>query len=319
MDIAILRDEYSRVGVGRALQRLLGRIVLSTVQLYPPAEYSPDGTWESAACEDVLNDWVFERLLTRGDLAVMLGSTETVQQLRAACTTSLRQFLTNRRRRSIASNLYKRIRDMLVTDKVFIVVQPSMNPADTTWTVADAPAAELSGLSPRELMRVANRLSDEDLQVVHYGPFSQKLSPILRKPRLKLFLTHLLKNSEGALPISAILDVFRFRFMLVDATEQSLTDDVPDEYSDPTDAVSNHIAAESVVMRLNSHEVHVIREYFRQEGHVRQTSHDVGIAEDGISATVRRVFEMITELAESADEAHAIRRELEVLVSDGAK
>jgi hypothetical protein len=318
MDIASLRNEYNLVGLGPGLHALLERIVLSTVHLYPAAEYSPDGTWERAACEDILNDWVFERLMTRGDLAVMLGSAETVPQFRAACTTSLRQFLVNRRRRSIASNLFKRIRDMLTADKAFSAVHPSTQAGDIRWTVSEAPVVQPSALPRGELLRIANKLSDDELQVIRYGPFSQKLSPILRKPQLKVFLTHLLKNSKGSLSLSVILDVIRFRFMLVAVSEQSLLDDVSDEASG-SDTVSHRLAAESIAMRLSRDEARLITEYFRQGGNTRQTSAHANVSEDIVNDIVRRAFAMVAELADDPDEAHSMTRELEALLTDGAE
>jgi len=317
MEITGLRDEYDRVGVGPVLQGLLARIVLSTVQMYPPAEYSPDGTWDHAACEDVLNDWVLERLLQRGDLAVMLGSARTTAQFRAACTTSLRQFLVNRRRRTIASNLYKRIRDMLSADGTFIAVSTSSNIHDTRWTLADSPITAQSPLARGELLRIANGLTDEQLQIVRYGPFSHKLSPILRKPHLQAFLTHLLKNSRGPLSLATILDVVRFRFMLVEVSEESLADNLSIETTE-LESISNGLAAESIAMRLNRDEAQIIREYFRDDVNATRTGTRTGIP-DNTNDVVRRVFGMIAELADTEDDARSIANRLDALLAEGAE
>src|ERR1700687_5996084 len=105
-NLAALREEYARDGIGPLLHELLSKIVWSTVRQYPPSEYSTYDNWDRPACEDVLNDWVTQRLWGRADLQAMLTSAPNTAQLRAALTTSLRQFLTNKRRRTIASNLY---------------------------------------------------------------------------------------------------------------------------------------------------------------------------------------------------------------------
>src|SRR5438094_456868 len=103
-----LRQEYQRDGIGLLLKELLAKIVWATVRQYPASEYSPSQSWDKAACEDVLSDWVAERLWGRADLQAMLSFVSSTAQLRSALTTSLRQHLANKRRRSIASNLYKR-------------------------------------------------------------------------------------------------------------------------------------------------------------------------------------------------------------------
>src|SRR5580692_1702445 len=114
-----LRDEYQREGVGTLLRDLLAKIVWSTVRQYPPAEYSMYDSWDKSACEDVLNDWIAQRLWGRADLQSMLSASNSTAQLRASLTTSLRQLLTNNRRRSVTSNLYKRAAVMLREDLAF--------------------------------------------------------------------------------------------------------------------------------------------------------------------------------------------------------
>src|SRR5437870_836369 len=132
-----LREEYRQLGIGPGLLELLGKIVWSTVRQYPPSEYSPYGAWDQSACEDVLNDWITERLWGRGDLQNLLSSSATRQHLRAALTTSLRQHLTNKRRRSIAANLFKRVQTMLRKEPTFRRVGSVSTGSEERWALAN--------------------------------------------------------------------------------------------------------------------------------------------------------------------------------------
>src|SRR6266487_3528036 len=222
-----LREEYQRVGIGVLLHQLLEKIVWSTVRQYPAAEYSPYRAWDRMACEDVLNDWVMARLLGRGDLQVILQSVAALAQLRVALTTSLRQHLTNGRRRSITANLFKRVQEMLREDSAFRGVTPNLRGGNQRWALRSDESANTSSATTRELLRIASDLSDDQLEVVRYGPFSQKLSPILRAGKLREFLVHLLERAGGSLTLSAILDVMRDRFSLWVEQHEDLDDSMP--------------------------------------------------------------------------------------------
>src|SRR6266446_2258168 len=158
-----LRDEYERNGVGVLLNEFLAKIV-----------------------------WATERLWGRADLQAMLSSAGSLAQLRSALTTSLRQHLTNKRRRSIASNLYKRVLAVLRDDSRFRPVGGVSHASEQRWVLAGKDEIKQSMLELRDLVQIACELSDDELQVVRYGPLSQKLSPILREPKLLEFLVHLM-------------------------------------------------------------------------------------------------------------------------------
>jgi hypothetical protein len=312
-DLQAYRDEYHRVGIGPLLEKLLQRIVFATARLYPAREYSKDGTWSDAACEDLLNDWVLERLVARGDLGVMLGSALTVGAFRAACTTSLRQFIANGRRRSISGNFYKRVQHLLGHDQGFVRLSDNGCDIDQLWTTADGRTTP-STLSNRELLRIANELTDADLAVVHYGPFSQKLSPILREPQLRSFLMHLMTRSNGALNLRRLLEVIALRFGFVTDENIELEPAVPSTDQDAFDDAAARDCARSVLVRLHSEDAACVREYFRANADVKRAAEAAGVDIRVLNETVRRVFAMICECSDSTEEATAVMRMLESML-----
>lgn len=314
-----LRLEYKSLGIGRLLHELLEKIVWSTVREYPAAQYSPYQTWDQTACEDVLNDWIAERLWGRGDLQAMLSSATTLKQFRAALTTSLRQYLTNRRRRSVASNLYKRVRAMLRDDTAFQPVGPASLGADQRWMLTEHPYAEPSPLSRRELLEVASELSDDDLAVVRYGPFSQKLSPIIREPKLREFLVHLLSRTKGSLAIYEILDVMRLRFSLPTDELIELDEALPSLIPDPGDEAALNTTARSVVSRLELEEARLLATYFKAAGNEHEAAEECAATVQQVRQAVRCAFQMIVDCSDSLDEARAVSVAVESLLLGGGE
>ena len=146
-----LRDEREKEVIGQDLASLLARVAAATAKTYPP-DYSPAGVWNDEAIEDVLQDWTEDRLLRRKDLSKLLAGARSEAALRAGLTTSIGQHLTNRRRRSAAANLYKRMQRMLRDDDAFEEALATGAAADRPWTVSAAQATVPSSLSEAELV-----------------------------------------------------------------------------------------------------------------------------------------------------------------------
>jgi hypothetical protein len=309
-----LRNEYSRLGIGPLLHELLEKIVWSTASQYPASEYSPSGSWNRMAFEDILNDWVAERLWGRSDLQAMLASVTSYGKLRASLTTSLRQHLTNKRRRSIVANLYKRVRVLMRDDPAFQPLGPESLGAEQRWTLSDAPTQQSSILTLRELLRIASALSDDDLAVVRYGPFSQKLSPILREPKLRDFLRHLLGHAQGSMTVGSILDVMRLRFSLPIEEESPLDDSIPTLSPDPADEAANKTRALSVVSRLMTEEARILEAYFRTGGNFVDTAASCRVSLEQARTFVCRALKMVCDCSDSLEDARAIMQAIESLL-----
>ena len=299
-----LYDEHRREVIGPELARLLARVATATAKTYPP-DYSPAGVWDDASIEDALQDWTEDRLLRRKDLAKMLSGARSVGALRAALTTSFGQHLTNRRRRSAATNLYKRMLKMLRDEDPFEAVQASRSPADQPWTVRVASAADPSPLSESALVRLAFELSDDDLGVVRYGPHSLKESPILRKPALHRFLLHMLASAQGTLTPALLMEVMKRRFNLVDPEPVELAE--AEEVGEPSTATAAEIeaVAASVIARLGQRRCDVLVAFTRH-GAIEPAAHAHGVDPAVVERTLSETLALIAEHAGDRDEAAAI-------------
>jgi hypothetical protein len=171
-----------------------------------------------------------------------------------------------------------------------------------------------SPLSVAELVQIAAELSDGEIRVVRYGPFSQKLSPILRQPELRAFLQHLLGRAKGSLTLSIIVDVMRFRFSLPTEEHMELDEGIPSLRPGPADEAAVAGNARSIVLRLNREEADVVTAYFGSQGSFPQTAKLSGCSSVRVRGVVHRTLGMICELSESQDEASAIMKNVEMLL-----
>lgn len=304
--LMLLRDEHRRLFIGPEISRLLQRIVRATAPTYPPTEYGASEGWTAETLEDLLQDWIAERLLARGDLTLMLETSESPRSLRAALTTSLSQFLINRRRRTSASNLYRRTLQMLRRGEEFTAINPSARPADQLWTLVAAPQLSPSAMALAWLVQIASRLDDEQLAVIRYGPYSLKSSPILREPALQQFLTHLLANAEGSLSLTTITEVMRRRFRLFELADIELDESVEVPEPPVPLQVEHAVAADGVLARLGKARTDAIRAFETSDGDFAVAGEAIGgNAHEGERA-VTEVLQLIGEIATSTEDARAI-------------
>jgi hypothetical protein len=307
-----LRREHAEETIGRALADLLDRVVRATAPTYPPVGYSDAGVWNRQALEDALQDWVTTRLLGRGDLARMLASAATPSRLRGMLTTSFGQFLTNRRQRSSATNLFQRIVKVLHDDARFAPVGTSRSSAAQQWTLADSPAEHGANEQAIEmLIKAAASRTNDELGVVHYGPYSLKSSPILRTPRLADFLAFLLEQSDGSMSPAELFQVFRHRFNLTEPVTVELESNVASPGLDEVGAqVETAVLAQSVLARVGREHALLIRALHNADGDVQSAAASVGVKPGELAAAVDRVMALIAEDAGSSDDAIAVYRSL---------
>ncbi|MFL5901783.1 MAG: hypothetical protein ACJ75S_11380 [Solirubrobacterales bacterium] len=297
-----LRAEHEREVIGPQLASLLARIATATAKTYPP-DYSAAGVWDDAAIEDVLQDWTEDRLLRRKDLGQMLAGARSLGALRAALTTSLGQHLTNRRRRSAATNLYKRTLAMLRSSERFASADGAGVAADQPWQIKGTSESGPSPMRDAELVRLAFQLSDEELGVVRYGPHSLKESPILRREGLHRFLEHVLGGAGGTLTPAILIEVMKRRFNLLSPAPVELeeAEQLEQRVAPP---VTEAVAA-SVVARLGRRRSELLVA-FAAHGEVEAAAQSCGVEPAVLERALSEAMALIAEYAADPEEAEAI-------------
>lgn len=301
-NLEAMRAEHQAEVIGPMLAKLLARVATATAKTYPP-EYSPSGTWNDEAIEDVLHDWAEDRLLRRKDLSKLLAGARSEGALRSGLTTSLGQHLTNHRRRSAATNLYKRMLTMLRDDNAFEPVGAAGAAADQPWTLTAHPSEALSSLGENELVRLAFELSDEDLAVIRYGPHSLKESPILRKPALHRFLVYMLEGAGGALSPAVLINIVRRRFNLVEPEDVEIEEAMNVEA--PVNDIEIEALAASVISRMGRKRCELIALQAEHEN-PSSAAQAAGVGISTMERALSETLALVAEHATDADEARAI-------------
>jgi hypothetical protein len=294
-----LRDEHAEQVIGPKLRKLCEDVVRATARTYPPAEYSDAGVWNRESLEDALHSWAEVRLLGRGDLSKMLARAANLGSFRGMLTRSFEQFLLNRRPPSAVANLYSRTTKMLRDDDAFAEVGKSAASGEQLWTLkrgSEQPAAS----SLRDLVALAFELDDKQLAVVRYKPESDYESPILRKPKLKEFLVHVLGGAGGALDQATIGEVMARRFDLATVKFVELEPshgEVAPELSDP----GRHQVVESVIRRLGQERVAELQAF-----HSAAREGEPITEIDDLPRAVSETIAMIAPFAHTPEEADEI-------------
>lgn len=296
-DLEQLRREHAERVIGPQLMALLERIVRATAPAYPAAEYSDSGTWDSEALADALQEWVEVRLLKRGDLSKLLTRATSMPALRGALTRSFKQFLTNRRRRTSATNLYQRTTKMLRAEtEHFAKVGQARRSHEQLWTLRELAEDGLarSRLSIPALVAIACELDDDELEVIRYEETRLKSSPILREPKLRAFVIHLLGEAEGALDQSTIAEVMRRRFGLFELVEVSLEEEgLAAPAPEPRSVEQGDLVA-SALARLGKARCEELREFY-------SSPTDPEVLPEAVNVAIT----LVAEYARSAEEAEA--------------
>jgi hypothetical protein len=316
-EIDVLRREHRSEGIGPQIYAVLQEVVRATAVRYPPRIYGESSSWDEGTLSELLHEWTAERLL-RGDLSMMLTSASSIEALRAQLGTSLKQLIINRRRRDSAGNLYRRTLAILKEDDRFVQAAPG-SPHHASWAIAEDAEHTPSKLDLRSLVRVAFELSDDELEVVRYGPQSLKSSPILRKPQLERFLLHLLEGAGGSLTPTQIAQVMQHRFSLVREQQVALDAELRSPEMIELRIESDELAA-AALAQLAEDEVARIRVLAENDWDPRVAASASEESEGALRATAVRLSALVAENADEEDQAiEVLGKVCESLFVQGAR
>lgn len=217
MAFLLTEDEFAQaadaVGAGEVtpalhgfLRRLAGTVVGSgTVS----PVLSASGHWGRDAAEDLLQDWLTERLLT-GGLLRAFDNAATPRALSRYLERALRNYLVDKGRRRAAPRLLPRAHSILTEDDSYRCFAESGSWLDRSWGLARWEEGRAFDGTETDLVRAAYALGDFEL--VRFAPTSQRADPVISNPDLDRLLTGLFGELERTLTLRDIEHVLRARF-----------------------------------------------------------------------------------------------------------
>jgi hypothetical protein len=301
--------EQTRGGIGPLWWRFLYDIARATATRFPPQLLTSSLEWTPEALEDVFHDWMTDDVVPRDLVPRALIRCKTLPGLRSYLAKALENFCRNRLAKGEASRLFKRTKDVLRSDPTFLALGHQKSAAAQRWTLRDRPASEVSHKTPVELLAIAHQLTDDDLEVVWYGPESAKSSPVLRDPALRRFLSHLLVQADGVLDQWTIQRVIVERFGLAQPVLEELQNGHESTltFSDPVhDVVAVEEAKLSVLARMGKAGADALRAFEECDGDWPAIAARVGATEDEVAEKLRGIWSMIYECVDGVEERREV-------------
>lgn len=129
MTLDDLRAENLACTIGDAIHDRIARLVEQQLRRRDPTIYARGSHDYRDALEDVVQEFILEILLNRGQLAYFLDTAATIDEFDALANHQIRRYLAQTRERTIVDNLIARATALLKADELVTVSGPSSSPS----------------------------------------------------------------------------------------------------------------------------------------------------------------------------------------------
>ncbi|MEK6328468.1 MAG: sigma factor-like helix-turn-helix DNA-binding protein [Actinomycetota bacterium] len=192
------------------LYAFLRRLTLAVVRSGSVATVlSESGHWDHDAADNLLQDWLAERLLG-GGLLQAFDSAATPRALSRYLERALRNYLIDQGRRRAAPRLLPRAHGILASSERYRCFVESSSWLDRAWGLAGWSEPSAFKGEEAELVRAAYALGDFEL--VRFGPGTERAEPVISNPDLERFLAGLFAELERTLTLRDVEQALRGRF-----------------------------------------------------------------------------------------------------------
>lgn len=317
MELRDLIEEYSAVGVGDQLYRVLLETVRAIVRGHGyPVSYSPFNRWDEDAFTALTADWATEKLLRQGHLEHLLLTNESLRGFRYGLELSFTHFLISQRQRTELGNLYRRTSTVLEQDDRFHVFVDATRKADRLWGIASWQQPEVFNGPDEGLVNAAFRIPG--FEPIRYRADARKHSPVLGDPQLRAFLVQFFQEIGRLLRLGQLQLVFRYRFALLEADLASLDQPLPsssegeqtllDRYASGNkteDEIVVQETATAIICELSARQQLALTEYARLDATLESVATHLGCSKSTAENEIKRALGTIRAHAENAAEAQA--------------
>ncbi len=178
---AVVRGELDPVANRQILDECLDVVTSAVDESRFPAHYSPTGSWDAEAIEEVQAAWLCDRAVKRGQVKAILIKSRDLQVFRSQIKGSVRQSIFDRLRRTQARNLFPRVRETLAASPLCHALGSGNN---AHWFLKDGDGETFKG-DDRALLNLAHELGH--FEEIRFDPGARKLSHLLSQEDLEKF------------------------------------------------------------------------------------------------------------------------------------
>ena len=241
---------------------MIARLVREEAQRFPVL--APDGGWQPADFEDLVGEFLVERIeKVTANLLALAGDEDAVRRL---LRKSIRHWLVDQARKTPLGALRRRLEDLLAADVAFERV-PDGEAGAGRWRLAGTAVAPWSGRS-EDLVKAAREVPN--VRIPSWSSDTRR-APVADRASLVAVARAVLTAAGGSLEIAQLVGVFVARFPVVlDPAVAPFPDDQMsqgnrDEALTPEDAViaaddelDAALTAAQVVAMLSPSERHIV-------------------------------------------------------------
>ena len=205
-DFEALLEEFNKMAIGPLNKSLLDEVVKSVAKnrVFPATLLTELGiqSWDENGRDTLLNAWVADRLLGQNSLLRLYqrsaeDTTSSRAHLKANLTISLKQYMSDMRGIREERNLWRRLGAIATsTDEISHTGSGSSMCLSLNTSIEKRP-----GLDAWDLRAIANRFTDEELELKQIHSGNRATSPINDVP-LKRLLIGLLNAAEGQVDLA---------------------------------------------------------------------------------------------------------------------
>lgn len=248
-------QEFQSEGINTLNYSLIHTCVKITAYRYPAEVYSPNSVWDTQSIMDVTQSFVLDWLLARGRYEYYLLTVDTYNGLKQGIISEFKKYLTNEKRRSEYSNLFTRMKAILLNNNEFELISGDVRFMKyTIWGLVDSNFRE----EVQDIDQVLEAMFDVDIPpAIKYRPDSKKMSPIIATVDLKKLLFQSMYKLEQCVGFDLLIQGLRYRLNLLDidavALEETINGAVDVTYED---VISESENIENIIIsQLSSDEI----------------------------------------------------------------
>jgi RNA polymerase sigma factor (sigma-70 family) len=272
------------------LRRLTWAVALSGTAAPALAE---SGHWDGDAADNLLQDWLADRLLG-GGLLRAFDNAATPQALSRYLERALRNYLIDKGRRRAAPRLLPRAHAILSASEHYRCHVESSSWLDRAWGLADwTDTAPFQG-SEMDLVQAAYGLGDFEL--VRFAPSAERAEPVISNPDLDRFLAGLFVELQLTLTLRDIEQALRARFGFAfdeAAVELDAVGEVSDNQRPALDQLQINEAATQVLAEISDRQLAILRDRAHEDLNLDQLAARHGVSRSTADNELKRVGDII--------------------------
>jgi hypothetical protein len=296
---------------------------------YPPEIYSPESIWDKDTMKQLADEFFVEVLLQKDRLKYHYLTQESVIGLKKATTKDFQNFLRNKKLRTEATNMYRRMLDILSKNNQFEIIQdhPKSNvrvcrPSGTNQDVSQ---------TCQKLEEILRVMFSIDLPpIVRYRADSKKESHLISTDDLVKLLTETTKILGKPISVGILFEALKYRLNILEietlafeapistANGSNLTFlDVTPDYT-TEDAEMQLIARESAVNiyeRLSDRQRIIFKLWIKDYSLVKIAG-QVGVAKSTVHDEICNIQREISNEQPTDDETEIIAQYLSTLCDE---